>query len=123
MATAVTIGARKAKDGDGITSELADKMHSNLAARYMAVIEVAVDEVADLEDGTGKVRLVIETIEVAGRSSELDDYLRRLSHSMWNDRQEQPTLTSADDIEPGLDDLVKDGQIHVIDGDKEAVAT
>ena len=65
MATAVRIAGRQAKDGDGITSKLADQMHASKGAYYMAIVELKVDEVADL---------------------------RELTKHLWDARQEQPTL-------------------------------
>lgn len=92
MATAVRIAARQQKDGDGITSKLADQMHANNAARYMAVVELCVDEVGDVQDGSGKVKLVIETIEIADRASDLETHLRDLAKHLWDARQDEPTL-------------------------------
>ena len=109
MATAARIAARQAKDGDGITSQLADQMHNNLGSRHMAIIELDVDETANLEDGTSKVKLVIETIEVTEHGSDLEHHLRDLAKFLWGARQEQPTLLDGE-IQPGDADLISDGK-------------
>jgi hypothetical protein len=108
MATAARIAARQQKDGDGITSQLADQMHNRLASRHMAIVELAVDEVANSEDGTGKVKLIIETIEIAP-AGPLEDHLRDTQKHLWGARQEQPTLMDGETV-PTVGDIITDGQ-------------
>jgi hypothetical protein len=112
MATAARIAARQAKDGDGITSQLADQMHANLGGRYVAIVELEVDETANLEDGTSKVKLVIETIEFAERASGLEDHLRDVQKHLWDTRQDEPTLLDGEPRQSETD-LVTAGKATV----------
>jgi hypothetical protein len=120
MTTAARIAARQQKDGDGITSSLAEKMHASLGSRHMAIVELDVDETANLEDGTGKVKLVIETIEVTERGSDLEHHLRDLAKHLWGARQQQPTLLDGE-IQPGDADLISDGKAFMTEPEPATV--
>jgi hypothetical protein len=112
MATAARIAARQAKDGDGITSKLADQMHASKGAYYMAVVELHVDEVADKADGGEKVKLDIEAIEIAPRGSDLETHLRDLTKHLWDARQDEPTLLDGEPRQSETD-LVTAGKATV----------
>lgn len=114
MATAVRIAGRQAKDGDGITSKLADQMHASKGAYYMAIVELHVDEVTDVADGREKVKVDIEAIEITARGSDLETHLRDLTKHLWDARQEQPTL---------LDGEPRQSETDIIDAGKALVET
>jgi hypothetical protein len=120
MATAARIAARQQKDGDGITSQLAEKMYAHRGGDFMAVVELHVKETSDEDDGAHGVRLIITEIEVTERGSDLEHHLRDLAKFLWGARQEQPTLLDGE-IQPGDADLISDGKAFMTEPEPATV--
>ena len=99
----------KGLDATGVTEQIADQMYRSKGARYMAIVEIKVDETHENAEGKRKVDLILEQVEPATDTT-LDEHLRNLTRTLHYNRQvaigEEPTLDSMDAVEPTVEAVI-----------------
>lgn len=105
---------RKGLDSTGVTEEVARKLYGNRGGYVMAIVELKVEQTHDDAEGNHGVDLTIQQCEPA-MDAKLEEHLRDLTRAQHNQRKlhdetHQPTLGSADEIEPTVADVMRDGR-------------
>lgn len=74
----------------GVTDDLATQMYANKGSRYMAIIELKVEETHEKADGDRKVDLIITELEpvVDGKlNGTLDEHVRTIQAALYRNRK------------------------------------
>ncbi|MCL8026336.1 hypothetical protein [Nocardioides bruguierae] len=106
----------KGLDATGITETVAAQMYGRKGARYMAIVELQVDELHEKADGTRKVDLILTQVEPAV-DAHLTEHLRELTRTCYFNRKvdtDGPSLpVDGDDAdEPTVDAVIAAGAKH-----------
>jgi hypothetical protein len=125
----------------GVTEDLAAQMFNTKGSRYLAIVELKVDEVHEKSDGDRRVDLVIEELEpvVDGKlNGALDEHVRTIWKALYENRlragsgpDDQLPLDPDDGPAPKVADIIAredaliekdaDGEpVGIWDGDTDA---
>lgn len=104
----------KGLDSTGITEQLATEMYKKKGARYMAIVELKVEERHEKADGSKKVDLVLEQVEPA-TDANVAEHLRELCRVSYINRAQadgQGTIDEALRQERSTADVLAAGAKH-----------
>ncbi|HEY1117705.1 MAG TPA: hypothetical protein VGE43_08370 [Acidimicrobiales bacterium] len=100
----------KGCDATGLTEDIASDMYRNKGRRYMAIVELKVEETHEKADGNRKVDLVMTMVEPA-EDSNLDEHLRELTRTLhFNRGLDGHTGTTTEGQERTVADVMASGQ-------------
>lgn len=107
----------------GVTEDLAAQMFNTKGSRYLAIVELKVDEVHEKSDGDRRVDLVIEELEpvVDGKlNGALDEHVRTIWKALYENRlragagpDDQLPLDPDDGPAPKVADIIAAGDALV----------
>lgn len=107
----------------GVTEDLASQMFNTKGSRYLAIVELKVDEVHEKSDGDRRVDLIIEELEpvVDGNlNGALDEHVRTIWKALYENRlragngpDEQLPLDPDDGPAPKVADIIAAGDALV----------
>lgn len=128
MTTTAKIRA-KGLSATGVTEDLAAQMFNSKGSRYMAIVELKVDEVHEKSDGDRRVDLVIAELEpvVDGDlNGQLDEHVRDIWKALYENRlrtspagDDQLPLDPDDGPAPAVADIIQQGQPFIVDEDED----
>lgn len=114
----------------GVTEDLAAQMFATKGSRYLAIVELKVDEVHEKSDGDRRVDLVIAELEpvVDGElNGALDEHVRTIWKALYENRMrtgggpdDQLPLDPDNGPAPAVKDIIQQGQQFVVDEDELA---
>lgn len=106
---AVKIGAKQG--ANGITDDLAERLHSKALTSFIAVVEFHVEETSErIRDGKETIKLSIGNLEVADEPT-TEDAVRQIQRSLYQRRKlnaddAQLSIETREDLEPTVEQVV-----------------